>query len=116
MTAAARATWGAVLLAAPDAVFALATRPRSDAPRRAGVVLRVLGARQLVQSALVSLRPRRRVLTASAAVDAVHALTCLVLAALDPRWRRPVLLDAAVAASFCLATLRTARHLPRSSL
>ncbi|MHA6783264.1 hypothetical protein ACVGOW_20060 [Pseudonocardia saturnea] len=114
MTAAARAVWGVVLLAVPDAVFALATRHRAGEPRRARVVLRVLGARHLVQAGLVTLRPRSWVLTASASVDGVHAATCLGLAALDRRWRRPVLIDAAVATAFCLATARTARHRTRS--
>ncbi|GAA3223728.1 hypothetical protein GCM10017691_11010 [Pseudonocardia petroleophila] len=106
MTATVRAVWGAVLLAAPDAVFVLATRPRSDEPRRARAVLRVLGARHLAQAGLVVLRPGPGVSAVSAAVDGVHAATCLGLAALDRRWRRPALLDAAVAAAFCLATAR----------
>lgn len=64
--------------------------------------VRVLGARELVQGA-VELRDDRTVLRAGAAVDVVHALTCLYYARRSEKGRRAGLRSAALAASFAIA-------------
>lgn len=103
-----RAPWGVVLLCAPGTVLALSGR-EAAAPRPALAVLRLLGLRHLVQAAVEWRRPSARVLAAAAVVDGIHAGTAVAFAALDRRWRRAALLDAAVATGFCLATARSAR-------
>lgn len=109
MAAVTRAVWGGLLLAAPGAVLAVTVRndPAFLGPAR--VVLRVLGARHLVQAGVEARWPRRRVLAFATVVDGLHAATGLALGAADRKWRRPALLDAAVASGFALTTARTAR-------
>lgn len=113
MTPLLRATWGAALLTVPDAVLAI-TQPGRPTPVPARVVLRVLGARHVAQAGVELRWPRPRVLTAAAVADGLHAISGLALAAAGPRWRRPALLDSAVAGGFCLATARTALDSSRS--
>lgn len=99
---AVRVAWGAVLLATPTRVlrvFARDDRPES----RAVIVLRVLGARHLLQAALESVAPRPAVLWLAAGTDSIHAVTALALAVLDARWRRGALVDAAIAGAFGVA-------------
>jgi hypothetical protein len=97
-TAAARAGWACVLLAVPERVAAIGTTP--PIPPSAVAVLRVLGARQLVQAAATAAVPTGAVARLSAAVDALHAGTGVGLALASPRWRRTAVLDAAVATAF----------------
>jgi hypothetical protein len=94
----ARAGWAAVLLLAPERVLAIGGQP--SIPAAAVVVARVLGARQLLQSALTAAAPTGPLLSVGAAVDAVHAGTDVGLAAVSPRWRRIALIDAVIAATF----------------
>ncbi len=98
----ARGTWGTLLLLAPGAVGRLyAGRP----PDRLSVgVLRVLGARQVVQAALTA-RPGRRALAAGAAVDLTHAASMVGLALVDRQRRRAGLADAGVATALALVGL-----------
>jgi hypothetical protein len=105
-----RAAWGGALLVAPGAVLALTTRSDPAFLGAARTVLRVLGARHLVQAGVELRRPGAAVLGAGAVVDGLHAASGVTLAALDRRWRRSALLDAAVATGFCLATARSAHH------
>lgn len=106
---AARIAWGATLLAVPSRVLDVTDgrdRRRGAAPP---AVLRVLGARHLLQAALepAGRRPGLRVL--GAIVDGLHALSGLGLAAFDPRWRRAALADAAIATAFSAASALTSR-------
>ncbi|MDN5749977.1 MAG: hypothetical protein L0H64_15925 [Pseudonocardia sp.] len=105
-----RVAWGGLLLIAPGAVLAVTIRSDPAFLGTARAVLRVLGARHLVQAGVELTAPRPAVLAVAAVVDGLHAASGLAYGALDPRWRRSALLDAAVAAGFCLSTVRSARH------
>ncbi|NES13743.1 MULTISPECIES: hypothetical protein [Micromonospora] len=98
VTVAARSAWGALLLLAPRALL----RPVGPATTTAVVTLRVLGARHLVQAAVTVRRPTPGVFAAGAAVDGLHSLTALALAAVDRRQRSAALANAAVAAGWAL--------------
>lgn len=102
---AARLAWGGLLLLAPGALL----RPVGPATTTAVRTLRVLGARHLVQAAVTVRRPTRGVFAAGAAVDGLHALTDLALAAADRRQRPAALTDAAVAAGWLLLGAVVAR-------
>jgi hypothetical protein len=104
-TTIARAGWGCALLLVPDRVLRVGGRP--PAPPAAVTVARVLGARQLMQSAITVIAPTGLVMALGTAVDALHAGTDIGLAAVSPRWRRIALVDAFLAAAF--ATCGTAR-------
>ncbi len=93
----ARAGWGAGLLIAPDRVSALVRGVTPDG--RARAVIRVLGARQLLQGVLSAASSTPAVLAVGVWVDGLHALTGLLFAAVDRRRARPVLLDAGLAAT-----------------
>ena len=97
----ARAGWAAALLLAPERVLGVGGQP--SIPTAAVVVARVLGARQLLQSALTAAAPTGSLLGVGAAVDALHAGTDVGLAAVSPRWRRIALIDAVLAATFAAA-------------
>lgn len=99
---AARLAWGAFLGATPSAaVRVLGGQPTPTARK----VVRVLGARHLLQSGIEQrARGRHRYLLAS--VDWAHAASGMALAALDRRWRRAALTDATVATAFGLSTAR----------
>ena len=108
-----RAGYGTVLLLAPDHVVKLCTGRLPD-PRARGVV-RVLGARHIVQALLTGGAPTAAVLAVGAEVDLTHSLTALGLAALDPPRRRAGFVDAAAAASFTvIGAVRTARSARRT--
>ncbi|MEJ5913006.1 hypothetical protein [Pseudokineococcus sp. 1T1Z-3] len=106
----ARAGWGAVCLLAPTVVErALSGHEPDDRARR---VMRVLGARHLVQAGASRLLPARLALAGGAAVDALHAATAVVLALADPPRRRASLLDAVVALAWSAWGVRRYRRLP----
>ncbi|WP_155123512.1 MULTISPECIES: hypothetical protein [unclassified Actinoplanes] len=94
--AAARVAWGVALVAAPHRI------PRYGAAP-AVAVLRVLGARQIVQGAVTLARPTPLVTGCGALVDALHAGTDLAAAAGSARWRPVALPDAVVALGFAAA-------------
>lgn len=104
----ARVAWGVLLLAAPHVVLAVShgDDPHDRAARR---VLRILGCRHLAQTAVELAGPRPAVQYLGAGVDGIHALTSAGLAALDRRWRRSAVIDAAVASGFAVGTGVTAR-------
>jgi hypothetical protein len=110
-TAAAFGAEGVVLLVRPD-LPATAGLAAPDLPR--GVV-RLLGARRVVQAGLELAVPRRGVALACAAVDALHALSMLAAAAHWPRHRRAALLSAGTAALAAAAQYRTAPPSPSRS-
>jgi hypothetical protein len=91
--AAARAGWGCLLLLAPRRVLGT----RVPVPAAAVVVVRVLGARQILQAAVTASAPTGAVAVGSASVDALHAGSCVGFAAVRGPWRRAALTDAVVA-------------------
>jgi hypothetical protein len=108
-----RAGWGAVLLVAPDAVLTEVGGVQVD--RKAIVVARILGGRQLVQAAFSGIRPSPEILAAGVWVDGVHALTAFGLALADRRRARIGVADGLVAASWAglgLHDLRTGTTAP----
>src|SRR4051794_27846608 len=86
VSAAVRAGWGCALLLAPERLLELGAR--GPVPAGAVTVVRVLGARQVLQGALTAWAPTPAVTGLGAVVDALHGMTCVGLAALSPRWRR----------------------------
>ena len=86
-----RIIWGSVLLASPDRVLAKCPDP---VPGYARVAVRVLGARQLVEGAALARHPRRPPPEWSIAVDALHALSMLAVAAARPDLRPAALRSA----------------------
>jgi hypothetical protein len=96
-----RAAYGVALLCAPGPMVQLLT----DVPASSRVrgVARVLGVRHLAQAAVCGLVPARGVIQAGAAADGLHSASMLALAGVEPRLRRALLADAAVAAAFAAA-------------
>jgi hypothetical protein len=95
----ARLTYGLFLLVAPDELTdALTGRPLDGRTR---AVARVLGARHLLQAALLNRTEATR--SMGRFLDAVHAVTMLCIAVFDSRRRRLALIDTAVAGLFSLA-------------
>lgn len=99
-----RGGYGAVLLCAPAAAIRLCGA--GSASPRARAVVRVLGARHLIQAAVTAMAPNAAVLVRGAQVDLAHAASMLALAAADRPLRRAGLADALTAAMF--ATVGTA--------
>lgn len=87
---------GTLLLSQPTRLLRL-TRTRSG-PAEPWIV-RLLGARLLLQATAVLVRPTRGVLRAATSVDALHGLSMLVVARYSRRFRRLALLSAAAAAA-----------------
>jgi hypothetical protein len=91
----------------PAQTISVAGGPPSEA--RAATVIRILGARQLLQAFATGLRPTSSVLAAGAAVDGVHATTMVALALRKREWRRAALQEALVASCLALAGAGAAR-------
>ena len=100
----ARAGWGATLCTAPSRILAMAGHRRPS--RTATDLVRVLGARHLVQAGVVLMKPSRTVTRAGGVVDALHALSDVAVAAVSPRWRTAATADAVLAASFAFLSWR----------
>lgn len=97
-------SWGAALLARPEQIADVVgggTAPPAW-------IVRVLGARGVVQEAVVLLVPTRRVALAAAGTDVLHALSMLAAAVRWPRYRRCALASAAIAGGSALLTYATA--------
>lgn len=90
----ARLAWGAVLLVSPERV--LAETP-DRVPGYVRSTVRVLGARHLVEGAVLARHARRPPPGWSIAVDALHGLSMLALASARPDLRRDALRSAAAA-------------------
>ena len=97
-----RLVLGGLCLARPDLPLRLTGSGQGRATR---VGVRLLGARYVVQSVGGPWLHRRWVPEADAAVDAVHALSMLGLAAIAPGHRRVALVSAAMATGFAVADL-----------
>jgi hypothetical protein len=96
-----RLAWGGLLVTAPRTVLRVLTDGAgSEAP-----VVRVLGARHVVQGAVELARPTPATLRVGAAVDLLHATTCAAAVAFSPTWRRPALLDGTGAVALATAAL-----------
>ena len=107
---AVRAGYGAILLLAPDRVSHWATGQSPDRTSRA--VMRILGARHLIQ-AVATIGTSSRVMQAlGAEVDALHSLSMLGLAAFRPSHRRDALIDAVVAGCFAATGALVTARLP----
>jgi type II secretory pathway component PulM len=99
-----RAAYGAALVLVPGPVIWLATgQPPS---RRACRVAQVLGTRHLIQAALTAAAPEPAVLAIGGQVDAVHAASMLLLAAVSRAGRRAALTEAAFALVSCTRVTR----------
>jgi hypothetical protein len=106
--AVARAAYGSALLVAPGPLLRLAGGNGSG--NGGGVaVARILGGRHVAQALATAGHPGRLRLYAGAAVDGIHAASMLGLAALSAEERRPALIDATVAGTFCSLGLQAAR-------
>jgi hypothetical protein len=118
---AVRACYGGLLLAAPRRMLSLCT-PGHASPGALGVV-RMLGARHLLQAALtagvLSARgraeeiPPDRALLAGSGVDTVHAASMLGLALARRPLRRAVLTDTLLESTLAAFGIMTARRLRR---
>ena len=95
-----RSLWGTVLLAAPREV--LSRLHGLDVDRKAVVVTRILGARHLVQAMFSGIRPSPEVIAVGVWVDAVHSITAVGLAVVNPHRARGGITDAIVAAAWAL--------------
>ncbi|MFC4245136.1 hypothetical protein ACFOYW_17345 [Gryllotalpicola reticulitermitis] len=82
-----------------------ATQADTDPVVRRGT--KIAGARHIVQAALTIAAPELR--TLGLLTDGLHAASMLVVAA-SPRYRRPALSQAVLAAAFAGAELWTVRH------
>ena len=104
-----RAAWGTALLLAPDAVLR-GVHYYGRADPRTRWVIRILGARELVQGLITSRHRSRASSLTGAAVDTTHAATMLALAIRRAAYRRPATASSLTAASFAIAGLRTGRQ------
>jgi hypothetical protein len=102
--AAVRGGWGAWLLLAPSGSLRWLTGGRQ--PKGGRTLLRVLGARHVLQAAGTLKSPTAWTLRLGAVADTLHAASGLAFAAVDDQERRAGLLDAAVAATWAVASLR----------
>jgi hypothetical protein len=81
---------------------------------RSRLVIRALGARHVLQAAVLAGMPSRRAARRGVAVDLVHACSAAALALVDRQRRRPALIDAGVATAFAVAGRRRSRRLATS--
>ncbi|ANS28696.1 hypothetical protein R1CP_20080 [Rhodococcus opacus] len=105
-----RVGYGLLQLSAPNLVPARVL----GAPLRGHeqVVVRLLGARHLLQAAITTALPTPSVLRYGAGVDAAHAASMMV-AALDRRRRRTAVAETVCASVFTIAGVRAARRVDR---
>jgi hypothetical protein len=82
----------------------LAARMEAGGDRVGAVAARVLAGRQLLQAAVLSRDPSSAALRAGMAVDGLHLLSMLALAALDGRRRGQALASASMEAMLIRAT------------
>ena len=108
-----RVCWGTLLLLAPGTVLSVAGDSAQDAhaAERPVLVLRVLGARHLLQSQLLKSLAYRPFRYWGAGIDAVQAITAAAAARHWPNHRRAASADAVVASLFAAAGLvKETRH------
>lgn len=100
----ARIAYGTSLMIAPDALL------RQEADDRVRTIARILGARHLLQAALVPPGSRPRRLYLGAVVDGSHAATMAACALVSPTHRRLARRNALTALGFTAAGLIAARR------
>jgi hypothetical protein len=105
-----RAGYGTVQLLWPEYSAEQLLGGPLEPAARTGV--RMLGARQLAQAGLSLAAPMPTLLAAGAGTDAVHALSMVVLALADARWRRPAVVSGLTATAFALGGVLAARRAP----
>lgn len=94
-----RAAYGLCQTSFPGPIFRFAVGQQPDAHVR--VVMRVLGARHLMQALIVEVAPTSAALHLGAGVvDSLHSVSMVALAIADRRRRRAAALDAVLAALF----------------
>jgi hypothetical protein len=100
---------GALLIARPEAVARACSGAPNAVPQ--AWIVRLLGARMLLQALVEAARPRRRILDGGIATDAAHGASMVALAAASRRYRRPAAISAAAAGVSALLglTCRTAK-------
>ncbi len=82
---------------------------------RVAVVLRVLGARHLLQALVIGQAPASPVLhTGGALADSLHSASMVLLGAADARRRKPATIDALLAGLFAAAEFRAASRASRT--
>ena len=96
-----RVGYGAALVLMPGTTIFLATGRLPG--RRTRRVAQVLGVRHLAQAALTAAAPRPRVFAIGWQLDAVHAASMLLLAAVSRAARSAALTDALTEAAFVAA-------------
>ncbi|SDS69710.1 hypothetical protein SAMN04488570_2471 [Nocardioides scoriae] len=109
----ARFAVGAVALTRPQTLLMSSPGDDSDGTRR---VVRILGARYVVQAAGGTLARRPWVTAVDAGVDVVHAVSMAGVAALAPRHRRLALTSLAAALVFAAADLSDQRAPSRAEV
>jgi hypothetical protein len=84
-----------------------------DTAGRTLMVIRVLGARQVVQAVATQLRTTPTILLSGAVVDCLHAASLIALSLAKRRWRRAALPEAVLAICGAIASVAAAGALPR---
>ena len=94
-----RGAYALCQVAFPAPVYCVAVGQQPDARVRA--VMRILGARHLIQAVAVGAVPTSTALHLGAGVvDALHSVSMIALAIADRRRRRPAAMDAVIAGLF----------------
>jgi hypothetical protein len=100
----ALAGWGVAMLAAPRRMGGLPGGAEQPA-----AVVRVLGARRVLQELVLLARPSPVVVLGAAAVDVLHATSMIAAVRLWPRYRRAEFTSAAVSVGSAAVTLLAGR-------
>jgi hypothetical protein len=87
---------GVVLLTVPTSIAGLVA---DGAARPPTAVVRLLGARLIGQGAAQLLQPAKGTARLAAAIEGAHGASMVGLAVISPRYRRPAVIAAAVAAA-----------------
>jgi hypothetical protein len=103
--AALRGATNLALVARPDDVLSALSVPPPRPPRW---LVRLLGARVVLQEVAVVTVPTRRLVLGGAAIDALHAASMVATAVAWPRYRRAAGISAAAATASAVLGLVTA--------
>jgi hypothetical protein len=102
-----KTAYGLLLLAAAPLAPGRVARQRID--RRVRVVAGAVGARNLLEAAIIRRRPVPTTIAAAVAVDATHAASMVIVALARPGRRPLAAAGAAAAGAFAAAALATLR-------
>ena len=102
---------GLANLLSPDAMVSPFVKTPLDA--REQTIVRILGARQLLQGALTRSRPGFLVFVLGAEVDFLHVLSMIALSKMSSRWRKPAGLDCVIGVALILSEVRALTSGPR---